>query len=180
MHTEGAILYSSYCSTVGSSFGTESPDNPDLADKLFFNTVCTAIRAQVEGYRMQLLIMESVRIYRSVHVTRACRLFLHKHCSDALFLMQGPGGKMSSSSETSAIFVTDTPKQVELHYNNATCWFGGDVTICRQGVCNLMPLKRLLIFMYCSAVQKVVNNISCRPTCIEYPSADVVTAMTPC
>lgn len=33
-------------------------------------------------------------------------------CVVVCCVLQGPGGKMSSSSESSAVFVTDTPKQV--------------------------------------------------------------------
>eukprot|EP00904_Undaria_pinnatifida_P013005 jgi/Undpi1/8835/HiC_scaffold_25.g11297.m1 len=40
--------------------------------------------------------------------------------------LQGPGGKMSSSVDTSAIFVTDTPKQVKKKING--CFSGGQMT----------------------------------------------------
>ncbi|CAM9659199.1 unnamed protein product [Ascophyllum nodosum] len=40
--------------------------------------------------------------------------------------LQGPGGKMSSSLESSAIFVTDTPKQVKKKING--CFSGGQET----------------------------------------------------
>ncbi|CAN0228123.1 unnamed protein product, partial [Hapterophycus canaliculatus] len=40
--------------------------------------------------------------------------------------LQGPGGKMSSSTESSAIFVTDTPKQVKKKING--CFSGGQET----------------------------------------------------
>ncbi|CBN78295.1 Tryptophan--tRNA ligase [Ectocarpus siliculosus] len=40
--------------------------------------------------------------------------------------LQGPGGKMSSSTESSAIFVTDTPKKVKKKING--CFSGGQET----------------------------------------------------
>src|SRR6476469_2027573 len=47
--------------------------------------------------------------------------------------LQGPKGKMSSSIDSTAIFVTDTPKQIKKKVSRSSCF---ECTISRHVVCN--------------------------------------------
>lgn len=73
-----------------------------LGARLFLRRVCVCVRVRACAFNVVL---------NSWIVCVVCKSTCVCVCM-CVCVFQGPGGKMSSSVESSAIFVTDTPKQV--------------------------------------------------------------------